>query len=70
MEYAQAIRVWMTIDKIVASFREPGELEEGTICQPEVDFVPFHLPPLNPQLTAETQPAVAGTKSEAMPVAV
>jgi hypothetical protein len=31
-------------------------------------FVPFNLPPVKPQATAEAQPPVAASSSDAMPI--
>lgn len=44
--------------------------EEDRKSRQEEVFVPFNLPPVKPQATAEAQPPVAASSSDAMPIGV
>ena len=68
MEYAQSLAIWRAMTHI----GESGTPMKATQSQPEEVFVPFHLPPVKPELTEEAQPPVAvpASSSEVMPVGV
>ena len=70
MEYTQSLTICMAMKSIIGSIRERGGAVEGNQSQPEEVFVPFNLPPVKPQATAEAQPPVAASSSNAIPIGV
>jgi len=62
MDFSQALAIWVIWTE-TNSIREHG-------AAPEEVFVPFNLPPVKPQATAEAQPPVAASSSDAMPIGV
>ena len=70
MEYTQSLAIWIAMNSVTASIRERGAPGKATPSQPEEVFVPFNLPPVKPQATAEAQPPVAASSSDAMPIGV
>ena len=66
MDYSQSLAIWFAMK----STRERGAPGKATPSQPEEVFVPFNLPRVNPQATAEAQPPVAASSSDAMPIGV
>jgi len=63
MDYSQSLAIWFAMKSSVAGIRGRGAPEEEV-------FVPFNLPPVKPQATAEAQPPVAASSSDAMPIGV
>ena len=70
MEYTQSLAIWIAMNSVTASIRERGIPAEANRSQPEEVFVPFNLPPVKPQATAEAQPPVAASSSDAMLIGV
>jgi hypothetical protein len=72
MECVLSIAFYIAMESITASIRGRGVSETANTSQPEEVFVPFHLPSLKPQPTAEAQPPVAIPTSsyEARPIGV
>ena len=66
MDYSQSLAIWFAMK----STREREAPGKATPSQPEEVFVPFNLPPVKPQATAEAQPPVAASSSDAMPIGV
>ena len=66
MDYSQSLAIWFAMK----STRERGAPGKATPSQREEVFVPFNLPPVKPQATAEAQPPVAASSSDAMPIGV
>ena len=62
MDFSQALAIWVIWTE-TNSIREHG-------AAPEEVFVPFNLPPVKPQTTAEAQPPVAASSSNAIPIGV
>ncbi|MFL5586248.1 MAG: hypothetical protein ACJ8DI_01165 [Ktedonobacteraceae bacterium] len=62
MDFSQALAIWVIWTE-TNSIREHG-------AAPEEVFVPFNLPPVKPQATAEAQPPVAASSSDVMPIGV
>ena len=59
MDYIQSTAIWFALRSIIAPTSERRVPGEASLSQPEEEFVPFRLPPVQLQQTEEAQPRVA-----------